>query len=144
MADRRAARPRKPIRVLIVVGGLLLAVNVWIIAGVAQRTNTEPLLPSAIEELIPKPGDLVSPQSTIGVNLRDDLTGALQLDGVEIPQDQVVEQPTVGIITFKPGPDKELSRLPQGSHTITVLYWARSSTREKGATAYSWSFKVGA
>jgi hypothetical protein len=117
---------------------------VWIIAGVSQRTNREPILPSAIEELIPKPGDLVSPQSTIGVNLRDDLTGALQLDGVEIPQDQVVEQPTVGIITFKPGPDKDLGKLPQGSHTITVLYWARSSTREKGATAYSWSFKVGA
>ena len=69
MADRRAARPRKPLRVLIVVGGLLLAVNVWIIAGVSQRTNKEPLLPTAIEELIPKPGDLVSPQSTIGVNL---------------------------------------------------------------------------
>src|SRR6476469_5168195 len=130
MADRRAARPRKPARILIVVGGLLLAVNVLIIAGVSQRDNAQPLLPSAIEELIPKPGDLVSPQSAIGVNLRDDLTGALQLDGIEIPLDQVVEQPTVGIITFKPGPDKELSKLPQGQHKITVLYWARSSTRE--------------
>lgn len=129
---------------LIVVGGLLLAVNVLIIAGVSQRDNSQPLLPTAIEELIPKPGDLVSPQSTIGVNLRDDLTGVLQLDGVEIPQDQVVEQPTLGIITFKPGPDKELSKLPQGRRKITVVYWARSSTREKGATAYTWSFDVGA
>jgi hypothetical protein len=130
--------------VLIVVGGLLLAANVWIIAGISQRTNSQPLLPDAIEELIPKPGDLVSPESTIGVNLRDDLTGALQLDGVEIPLDQVVEQPTVGIITFTPGPEKELTHLPQGSRRITVVYWSRSSTRERGATAYSWSFKVGA
>ena len=144
MADRRAARPRKPLRVLIVVGGLLLAVNVWIIAGVSQRTNREPTLPSAVEELIPKPGDLVSPQSTIGVNLRDDLSGALQFDGADIPQDQVVEQPTVGIITFSPGPEKDLTKLPQGTHRITVLYWPRGSTREKGATAYSWTFKVGA
>jgi hypothetical protein len=144
MPDRRAARPWKPARVLIVVGGLLLAVNVWIIAGISQRTNSQPLLPNAVEELIPKPGDLVSPQSTIGVNLRDDLTGALQLDGVEIPKDQVAEQATVGIITFTPGTEKELSKLPPGSHTITVVYWSRSSTREKGATAYTWSFKVGA
>ena len=54
-----------------------------------------------------KPGDLVSPQSTIGVNLRDDLAGALQFDGAEIPKDPVVEQPTVGIITFAPGPGKD-------------------------------------
>lgn len=144
MAARRSARSRKQLRLLIVVGGLLLAANVWIIAGVSQRTNREPTLPNAVEELIPKPGDLVSPQSTIGVNLRDDLSGALQLDGVEIPLDQVVEQPTVGIITFAPGPEKELTKLPQGSHTITVVYWARASTREEGSTAYTWTFKVGA
>jgi hypothetical protein len=144
MADRRAARPRNPLRVLIVVAGLLLAVNVWIIAGVSQRTNREPTLPNAIEELIPKTGDLVSPQSTIGVNLRDDLSGALQFDGVEIPLDQLVEQPTVGIITFSPGPTQDLTKLPQGAHRITVVYWPRASTREKSATSYTWTFKVGA
>jgi hypothetical protein len=131
-------------RLLIVVGGLLIAANVWIIAGISQRTNSEPTLPSAIQELIPKPGDLVSPQSTIGVNLRDDLSGVLQFDGAEIPLDQVVEQPTVGIITFAPAPGKDLARLPQGTHTVTVVYWSRSSTREKGTTSYSWTFKVGA
>ena len=131
-------------RVLLVVGGLLLAANVWIIAGVSQRTNSEPLLPNAIEELIPKPGDLVSPQSTFGVNLRDDLTGVLEFDGAEIPKDQVVEQETVGILTFSPGPQQDLTKLPQGTHTITVVYWPRASTREHGTTSYTWSFKVGA
>ena len=131
-------------RLLIVVGGLLIAANVWIIAGISQRTNSEPTLPSAIQELVPKPGDLVSPQSTIGVNLRDDLSGVLQFDGAEIPLDQVVEQPTVGIITYAPAPGKDLARLPQGTHTVTVVYWPRASTREKGTTSYSWTFKVGA
>jgi len=145
MADRRAARPRRnPVRVLIVVGGLLLAANIWIIAGISQRTNTEGTLPNTIEELIPKPGDLVSPQSTIGVNLRDDLTGLLELDGTEIPLDEVVNQTTVGIIEFTPGPDKELTKFSPGTHRITVVYWPRSSTRAKGSTSYSWQFKVGA
>lgn len=144
MPDRRVAQPRKPLRLLIVVGGLLLAANVWIIAGISQRTNGPGALPSAIEEVFPQPGDLVSPQSTIGVNLRDDLAGALQFDGIEIPKDQVVEQETVGIITFSPGPTRELTKLPQGNHSITVIYWSRSSTREKGATSYTWQFKVGA
>jgi hypothetical protein len=146
MPDRRAARPaRKPYRTLIVVGGLLLAANIIIIAGVNQRQNTEGILPTAIEEVTPKPGDVVSPQSTIGVNLRNDLQGALEFDGVEIPLDQLVTQPTEGIIQFTPGPDKELTKLPQGPHTITVRYWPRNQTEAKaGSTAYTWKFSVGA
>src|SRR4051794_26055801 len=144
MPDRRVAQPRKPLRVLIVVGGLLLAVNVIIIAGVNQRTKPGTTLPNAIEELIPNPGSVVSPQSTIGVNLRDDLSGALQFDGAEIPKDQLVEQPTVGILTFSPGPGKDLEKLPQDEHALTVVYWPRDSTREKGASTYTWRFKVGA
>jgi hypothetical protein len=144
MAEGRAARRRNPIRVLIVVGGLILAANIWIIAGVSQRTNTEPLLPTAIEELIPKPGDLVSPQSTVGVNLSNTLTGLLEFDGAVIPPDQLTTQPTEGIITFSPGPGKDLTKLPQGSHTLTVLYWPRTSTQEQGSSAYTWTFKVGA
>jgi hypothetical protein len=144
MAQGRAARKRNPIRVAIVVGGLLLAANIWIIAGVSQRTNKEPVLPIAIEELIPKPGDLVSPQSTIGINLNDTLTGEIEFDGAVIPQDQLVSQATEGILTFTPGPGKDLTVLPQGSHTITVLYWPRTSTQEHGSTSYSWTFKVGA
>jgi hypothetical protein len=142
MPARRAKR--NPVRVQIVVGGLFLAVNVIIIAGITQRTNSQPTVPDAIEELIPKPGDLVSPQSTIGVNLRDDLQGVLEFDGAEIPEDQVVTQATVGIITFSPGPGKDLTKLPQGSHTITVVYWPRAQKREAGTTSYSWTFKVGA
>jgi len=144
MAHGRAAKKRKPIRVLIVVGGLLLAANIWIIAGVSQRTNKEPVLPLAIEELIPKPGDLVSPQSTIGVNLSNTLSGELELDDKVIPQDQLSVQPTEGIITFSPGPGKDIATLPQGQHTVTVVYWPRTSTQEQGSTSYSWTFKVGA
>jgi hypothetical protein len=145
MPDRRAAQPRKPMRVLIVVGGLLLAVNIVIIAGVSQRTKpATSALPDAIEELIPNPGSLVSPQSTFGVNLRNDTTGALQFDRAEIPDDQLNVQPTEGILTFAPAPEKDLTKLPPGEHTITVVYWPRASTREADANTYTWRFKVGA
>lgn len=131
-------------RVLIVVGGLLLAANIWIIAGINQKVNTEGVLPSSIEELVPKPGDIVSPQSTIGVNLANDLTGVLEFDGARIPEDQLLVQPTQGIIQFTPGPGKDLTKLPQGQHEITVLYWPRASDEKHGTTAYTWRFKVGA
>ena len=144
MADRRGALPKKRYRLLIVVGGLLLAVNIVVIGGHGTKTNTEGVLPSAIEELIPKPGDIVSPNSAIGVNLRNDLQGVLQFDGTEIPLDQTVNQDTQGIITFSPGPDRQLTKLPQGFHKITVVYWPRGQDRSKGTTSYEWTFKVGA
>jgi hypothetical protein len=144
MADRRAAPRRNLSRMIIVVGGLLLAVNIFIVAGHSQRTNTEPTLPTSIEELIPKPGDLVSPQSTIGVNLDNTLSGELELNGQVIPLDQLDIRPTEGIITFSPNPGKDLTALPQGKNTLTVRYWPRTSTQEKGSAAYSWTFRVGA
>jgi hypothetical protein len=144
MADRRAAPRRNLWRTVAVVGGLVLAVNIFVIAGHSQRTNTEPTLPTTIEELIPKPGDLVSPQSTIGVDLQNTLSGELELNGQVIPLDQLSIQPTQGIITFSPGPDKDLTALPQGKNTLVVRYWPRTSTQEKGSTAYTWTFRVGA
>ena len=144
MASPPSPKARRTIRLLIVFGGLLLAVNVIIIAGVSQRTNSQPTLPTEIEELVPKPGDLISPEATIGVNLRNDLQGVLQLDGAEIPQDQVVERLSEGILTFSPGPGKEYSKLPQGSHRLTVVYWPRAASRGEGTNSYTWSFKVGA
>ena len=144
MAERRSERSRKQVRLLIVVGGLLLAANVFIIGGVGQRDDRVQNKPNAIEELFPETGGPVSPQISIMVNLRNDLTGALQFDHVEIPQDQVVEQPTEGILTFTPGPGKDLTKLPQGRHEITVVYWPRSSTREESATEFTWKISVGA
>jgi hypothetical protein len=144
MADRRAALPKKPWRMLVVIGGLLLAVNIVIIGGHGQKTNTEGVLPSAIEELIPKPGDLVSPNTEIGVNLRNDLQGILKFDGTEIPLDQLSGTPSEGIILFAPGPEQAMTKLPQGFHKVTVVYWPRGQKQSKGSTSYDWTFKVGA
>ncbi|HEX4493984.1 MAG TPA: hypothetical protein VH914_22470 [Acidimicrobiia bacterium] len=147
MADSAPIRPRKkPYRTIIVVAGLLLAVNVIIIAGISQRTNSEGTLPAAIEPngLLPKAGDVVSPESTIGVNLRNDLQGYLEFDGVPIPLDQQEIQATQGIIQFTPGGDKDLHQFPQGHHRITVVYWPRGQKESDGAGSYSWTFSVGA
>jgi hypothetical protein len=147
MAGPRPAKPGgKLYRKIIVIGGLLLAVNVIVFAGLNQKANTEGVLPTAIEAsgLQPAPGDVVSPQTTIGVNLRNDLTGFLEFDGVQIPLDQLYVQPTEGIIQFTPAPGKDLTHLPQGKHTVTVVYWPRGQKQSNGSSSYTWSFTVGA
>jgi hypothetical protein len=137
---------KKPYRTIIVVVGLLIAVNVIIIAGHSTKPNSEGTLPVAIEAsgLEPKPGDIVSPDSTIGVNLANTFQGYLEFDGVPIPLDQLQVQATEGIIQFTPGAGKDLTQFPRGAHRVTVVYWPRGHKESEGASSYTWSFTVGA
>jgi hypothetical protein len=130
----------------VVVGIVAIAVLNLAIFGFSQ-SDTSPegrTLPNTIDALTPAPGELVRLQDTIGADLRDDLTGVLLLDGVEIPEDQLERIVPLGIVTFRPGPDQDLEKLEAGEHTLTVLYWEQGKERPKQPGSYSWSFRAGA
>src|SRR3972149_2331635 len=93
--------------------GAVVVVAVLNLAVVAlDESDTSPggrTLPSAIDSLTPAPGELVRLQDTVGADLRDDLTGVLLLDGVEIPEDQLERVVPLAQVTFRPGADKDLA-----------------------------------
>jgi len=141
-------RPRLNPRTVVVVLGLLVAANLLVVAGLSQRTgHSSPGQPAAVEQLDPPAGSVIRPQATVGVDLRDDLTGVLLLDqprpGTEIPEDQLQRVPGLGIVQFRPGPGKVVRELAPGHHELTVLYWARTESRPARPASYSWSFEVG-
>ena len=104
----------------IVVVALLAVLNLGVLLLTKADTSREQTtgLPTAIVALQPRPGELIRPQDTIAVQLRTDLTGALVLDGQEIPDSQLARQPGLGEVSFRPGPGKDLSQLPPGTHTV--------------------------
>jgi len=143
--------------VLIVGGGLLIAVNLIILAG-RTHSDSEPQLPSQIQQLYPGPQQVIRPQETVGADLRDDLTGQLYINGAPIPADQVSGDPNLGIITFRPGCAGSGERAPgsaceyrefdPGSYTLRIDFWPRtesmSQARQKGELgSYGWQIKVG-
>lgn len=140
-------RRRRALRVVVVVVGLLVVVNLLIFAGreTQQGDEREPL-PAAIESIEPIEEGIVSSNGSIRVDLRDDTTGVILLDGTEIPEDQLDRTPDLGIVEYRPqedpDTDAEMTRFEPGRHRATVLYWPRTGTRAD-AESFSWDFRVG-
>jgi hypothetical protein len=145
------ARPRPPLfqhpwRVLTVVVAVVVVLNLGVV--ILNKSDTTPQartgLPMTIQSIQPRPGDLIRPQDTIIVEFDPNLTGALVLDGQEIPTNELDRLPGLGEVSFRPGPGKSLSRFAPGSHTVVVEYWAVSKPRPTNPASYGWSFRVGA
>lgn len=138
-------RLRHPWRWVLAGAVVLIVLNLGVVA--LDQSDTSPggrTLPSTIDSLIPAPGELIRLQDTVGADLRDDLTGVLVLDGVEIPEDQLERVIPLAQVTFRPGADQELERFEPGEHSLAVLYWPQGKPRPTKPGSYSWSFRAGA
>jgi hypothetical protein len=142
---RRSPLFRHPWRVATVSVALLLVLNLGVLLLTKADTSREQTtgLPATIVAIQPGRGELIRPQDTIAVQLRSDLTGALVLDGQEIPESQL-SRAGVGEVSFRPGPGKDLSQFPPGMHTVTIEYWVAAKPRPTSPASFSWTFRVGA
>jgi hypothetical protein len=146
---------RHPGRVLtvVLVLGTVVTLGIWGVMSAETDTGiarNAPTLPSAIETIIPGPGELASRQDTITVDLRDDLTGVMVVEELdnqkrrfEVPEDQLERVVPLGQLSWRPGPDQELERFDAGNFRVTVLYWPQAKPRPQTPSAYTWQFRVG-
>jgi hypothetical protein len=84
----------------------------------------------------------VPAQSSVTADLEFGYTGALIINGRELPKDQVDETVATGELRFTPGPEKEFKRLPGGATTVTVVFWPTQGTRDTDADSYQWVLNV--
>jgi hypothetical protein len=137
---------RHPWRVAVVAVALIAVLNLGVILVINADTS-EPgteSLPEVVESISPQAGELTGLVDDVSVDLRDDLTGELVIDGREIPLDQTDGVPELGILTFRPGPDKELNRFRPGENTVLVRYWQRGAERPDDPPTYGWRFRAAA
>ncbi len=97
----------------------------------------------AVEVLVPNQGAQVLRQSEIGVDLAPEWTGVLQINGIEIPEDQLRRVPAQNQFFFTPGPGKEIEELPAGIVQAVALIWrpVAGETRDDADTV-RWTFQV--
>jgi len=136
-----------PWRVAIVMVTLLLTLTLG--ATLLHNTDTStggsrPSLPATIEAINPERGELTGLIDDVEVDLNDRYTGVLELDGVEIPEDQLDRIEQLGVIAFRPGPGKEFTKLRTGENTVVVHYWPRTDPRPETPLTFSWRFQAAA
>jgi hypothetical protein len=149
LAGARPARAplfRHPWRIVIVVAGLALVVNLAIVLGMNSDTSDRGKqgITADVEQVRPAPGGIVNPLDDVEVRLRPGLTGVLVLNGKRLPEDQQVIDSATSTITFRPGPGQEVSRLAAGVNDITVLYWKQTEPEPARPDTYGWSFRAAA
>ncbi len=122
---------------------LLLVVVIVCIFVLVQRSSSDTvnLDGGNIERLIPTPGSKILQQDGIGIDLSPGHEALLTLDGVVIPNDQMVIVPALNQYTFKPGPGKVFEALPTGENCLVATYWL-TRTGPEVSTTRSWCFTV--
>jgi hypothetical protein len=148
--SRAAARPplfKHPWRVAIVVVTVLVALNLVVVllnesdTTQAQRTP----VPADIQSISPKEGELVGLVDTVTVDLADQYSGVLVIDGIEIPEDELDRVVSLQQVSFRPGPDRAISRFRAGDNTVVVKYWrGRLEDRPRDPFSFGWTFRAGA
>jgi hypothetical protein len=135
---------RHPGRVLVVIAGVLVVLNLGFFIGREQDSSEpgEEALPLAVERVSPEPGTQADRRITVSVDLQDGLTGVLVIDGQRLPEDQLDYVGPQGVISFQPGPDQELSSFEPGEHTVQVLYWSATEPEPADPDSYGWRFRA--
>jgi len=152
MADTPAAATparkrlfKHPGRVAVVAISLLVVFNLGIFLFNESDTSPqgEKALPVDVQAVSPEPEQITGLIDTVTVDLADQYSGVLIIDGVEIPEDQLDRVVGIQTISFRPGPDKAIGRFRAGENTVTVLYWdGRLQDRPDKTYSFGWSFQA--
>lgn len=159
-------QPLFSLRRLVIVAILVLAGLCLYVAGRSGGDTSATGVSgsdTAIESYQPSPGGRVLRQSEVGVVLEEGYDGRITIDGVAIPEDQMVgaidptspeydalpqDQRDLGprpnnknVVKYQPGPGKAVPEYATGSIEITIRYW-RIADGSQSATTTTYTVRV--
>jgi hypothetical protein len=132
-----------------VVAALVFAVAVALLAVAViglEDGSDDPVLQGSdravVENLIPRRNAQVPQQSGVGIDLVTGWDGTLVVGDVEIPRDQLVLTPEIGLVEFTPGPGQAVEELDTGENCVTAVIWRISDGRGVDDRPIRWCFDV--
>jgi hypothetical protein len=97
---------------------------------------------AVVETLIPRRNAEVPQQTTVGIDLVTGWDAALVVNGVEIPEDQLVRTPEIGLVEFTPGEGRAVDQLDGGQNCVTATIWSLADGRGVADRTIPWCFEV--
>jgi len=141
---------RHPRRVAI-VGGTLFAIVVLIAISIGSADTsslrTSQVQPKEVQDFSPQEGAIVPPNTSISVDLRDDLVGEFTICTVTpqqctpIPLDQTDVVLSTGQVTFRPTDKTDITGFPTGLVNVRIDYHLQGSLAAD-AGSFTWNFTV--
>lgn len=130
---------------IVVTALLVVAVGLVWWAGALRGDPPDPQLTDAnVEQLVPPAGSpAVIRQARIGIDLVPGWTGVLQINGIEIPEDQLDRNEPLNQVFYSPGEGKEIERLAPGDVVVNALIWRNAAGETRAdARVVRWQFRV--
>jgi hypothetical protein len=125
---------------------LTLAISLLVLAALSLGDNEDPVLSAddaqVVEALIPRRDSQVPQQSTVGIDLVVGWSGTLVVNGVEIPPDELVTTPEIGLIEYTPGEGKAVEQFQAGQNCVTAIIWPLAQGRGPADRQIPWCFEV--
>jgi len=138
----RPAKSPWPRRIAI-WGAVLFAIGliVWGFMRDSGREGTNLAGGDAVDALIPEDGAETLAQSQIGLDLAPGYTGTLSINGIEVPEDELVDDRQQYRLIWTPSENSSLGDLPPGENCAQASIW-RIEDGPDNARVVSWCFNV--
>jgi len=119
--------------------GIALAV---VVAGavIFAPSGSKPTLPDALESYSPEDGATVLRQTQLVIDLDPGYVIALEIDGFEIPAEEIDVVEANGRFTWTPGPGQSFEDWAPGFHTVDVSWQRATGLPQPGSLR--WTFRV--
>jgi hypothetical protein len=125
---------------------LTLAISLLVLAALSLGDNEDPVLSAddaqVVEALIPRRDSQIPQQSTVGIQTVVSWSGTLVVNGVEIPEDELVKTPEIGLIEYTPGEGKAVEQFQAGRNCVTAIIWPLAQGRGPADRQIPWCFEV--
>lgn len=132
----------------LLVGVLVVGACAALYAGVrATDTGEDDVAVSGgrdvVEHLVPGNGDDVIRQAELGIDLAPGFEGAITLNGVPIPEEELRIVAEQNQVFFTPGEGKAVERLQAGANCALATVWRSSEGRgTANDRSFTWCFNA--
>jgi hypothetical protein len=94
-----------------------------------------------VEQLFPAADSEALQQVQVGVDLGSRFTGVLVVDGIEVPESQLVRQDALNQVFFSPGDDQVIDEWEPGRNCVRAIVWPITEGRTASRNI-DWCFEV--